>query len=59
MSDIMHAVGYLAGATGIGFAVAFGMFAGLKAASWWLGSLKIDMGPLNLTVKSDGDGRTE
>lgn len=58
MSDIMHAAGYLSGAVGIGFAVAFGMYAGLKVASWWLGPLKIDLGPVNMNLKlRDGDGR--
>lgn len=51
----MHAAGYLSGAVGIGFAVAFGMYAGIKAASWWLGPLNVNIGPIQLNTRHHGD----
>lgn len=37
----MHAVGYLSGAAGIGFALAFGLFAGIKAATVCFGAIQL------------------
>ena len=41
MSEIAHALGYLSGAVGIGFAAGFGLFAGIKAATAVFGPIQI------------------
>jgi hypothetical protein len=48
MNDIAHALGYLSGAVGIGFAAAFGMYAGIKAASHFFGPLNVNVGPIRI-----------
>lgn len=55
MSEIAHALGYLSGAVGIGFAVAFGMYAGIKAATYCFGALQINWNipPIHLKRSDD------
>jgi hypothetical protein len=40
VNEIMHAVGYVSGAIGISFAIAFGLYAGVMAAAWCFGPIR-------------------
>jgi threonine/homoserine/homoserine lactone efflux protein len=41
VSEIAHAMGYMTGAAGLGFALAFGLYAGIKAATWAFGAIEV------------------
>jgi hypothetical protein len=34
-------MGYMTGAAGLGFALAFGLYAGIKAATWAFGAIEV------------------
>ena len=55
MSSIAHAAGYLAGAVGIGFAVAFGLYAGIQAASRAFGPINIKLNLPPIELRHPGD----
>lgn len=54
MSELAHALGYLSGAVGIGFAAAFGVYAGIKAASHCFGPLNVNVGPIHIKASQPG-----
>lgn len=52
MSEIAQMLGMAAGGFLIGFGFALGAWGGMKLASHWLGPLDINIGPINVNVKT-------